>query len=27
LQAAERVIQRGRNKVKDGQAVEVMNGR
>jgi membrane fusion protein, multidrug efflux system len=27
LQAAERVIQRGRNKVTDGQAVEVMNGR
>ena len=26
LPAAERVIQRGRNKVKDGQAVEVMNG-
>ena len=27
LRAAERVIQRGRNKVKDGQAVEMMNGR
>jgi hypothetical protein len=27
LQAAEQVIQRGRNKVKDGQAVEVLNGR
>jgi RND family efflux transporter MFP subunit len=27
LQAAERVIQRGRNKVKDGQAVEIMHGR
>src|SRR5262245_9879446 len=27
LQAAERVIQRGRNKVKDGQVVEVLNGR
>jgi RND family efflux transporter MFP subunit len=27
LRAAERVIQRGRNKVKDGQAVEIMNGR
>jgi RND family efflux transporter MFP subunit len=27
LQAGEQVIQRGRNKVKDGQAVEVLNGR
>ena len=27
LQAADQVIQRGRNKVKDGQAVEVLNGR
>jgi HlyD family secretion protein len=27
LRAAERVIQRGRNKVKDGQAVEIMHGR
>jgi hypothetical protein len=27
LQATEQVIQRGRNKVKDGQAVEVLNGR
>ena len=27
LQATDQVIQRGRNKVKDGQAVEVLNGR
>jgi RND family efflux transporter MFP subunit len=27
LQAVDQVIQRGRNKVKDGQAVEVLNGR
>jgi RND family efflux transporter MFP subunit len=27
LQEAEQVIQRGRNKIKDGQAVEVLNGR
>jgi multidrug efflux pump subunit AcrA (membrane-fusion protein) len=27
LQTGEQVIQRGRNKVKDGQAVEVLNGR
>jgi hypothetical protein len=27
LRVAEQVIQRGRNQIKDGQAVEVLNGR